>query len=39
MDKIIKAKYRGYEVKTITHKHFGLEEVEVFAIYTDGVEK
>lgn len=24
--------YVGYEVKKITHKHFGNEEVEVFAI-------
>ena len=24
--------YEGYEVKTITHPHFGLEPVKVFAI-------
>lgn len=24
--------YRGYEVKTITHKHFGPDPVRVFAI-------
>lgn len=26
--------YRGYEMQTITHKHFGPEPVRVFAIYT-----
>jgi hypothetical protein len=24
--------WRGYEVQTITHPHFGLEPVQVFAI-------
>ena len=27
--------YRGYEVKTITHPHFGSEAVEVFAIWVN----
>ena len=27
--------YRGYEVKTITHPHFGSEPVEVFAIWVN----
>ena len=35
VDKIICAPYRGYEVQTITHPHFGNSSVEVFAIYTD----
>ena len=34
-DKIIVEPYRGYEVQTIVHPHFGSEPVEVFAIYTD----
>lgn len=33
--KIHTVPYRGYEVQTITHPHFGSEAVEVFAIYTD----
>lgn len=32
--KIIIIPYRGYELQTITHEHFGSEAVEVFAIYT-----
>ncbi|HBK8765998.1 TPA: ASCH domain-containing protein, partial [Salmonella enterica subsp. enterica serovar Typhimurium] len=28
----IECKYRGYEIKQITHPHFGSEPVEVFAI-------
>lgn len=28
----IECKYRGYEIKEITHPHFGSEPVEVFAI-------
>jgi ASC-1-like (ASCH) protein len=31
-DKILVMPYRGYVVQTITHKHFGTEPVEVFAI-------
>ena len=27
--------YRGYEVKTIQHKHFGTEPVKVFAIWVN----
>ena len=34
-NKIIVEPYRGYEVQTITHPHFGSEPVEVFAIYTN----
>ena len=34
-DKIIVEPYRGYEVQTIVHPHFGSEPVEVFAIYTN----
>jgi len=37
--KIIKIPYRGYELQTITHKHFGKEPVEVFAIYTTLLNK
>lgn len=32
--RIIKMPYKGYEVQTITHKHFGSKPVEVFAIYS-----
>ncbi|WWE96482.1 hypothetical protein WI0192307A01_CDS0035 [Salmonella phage VT223] len=28
----IECKYHGYEIKEITHPHFGSEPVEVFAI-------
>jgi len=28
--------YRGYSVEKRTHKHFGKDEVEVFAIVTNG---
>ncbi|EMW0901064.1 ASCH domain-containing protein [Salmonella enterica] len=28
----IECKYRGYEIKEITHPHFGSEPVEVFSI-------
>jgi ASC-1-like (ASCH) protein len=38
LDKIIKVPYRGYELQTITHKHFGEKPVEVFAIYTTEVK-
>lgn len=34
-DRRINLKYRGYEVKTITHPHFGPEPVQVFAIKID----
>ena len=27
--------YRGYQIKTITHPHFGTEPVEVFAIWVN----
>lgn len=38
IEKIIKVKYRGYEIQTISHIHFGIMPVEVFAIYTNGEE-
>ena len=28
--------YRGYEIKTITHPHFGTDPVKVFAIKLEG---
>ena len=31
-DKVIYFDWNGYEVKKLKHKHFGEEEVEVFAI-------
>ena len=31
-EKRLSFKYDGYEIKTITHKHFGADPVEVFAI-------
>lgn len=34
-DRRINLKYRGFEVKTITHPHFGPEPVRVFAIKID----
>lgn len=34
-DRRINLKYRGFEVKTITHPHFGPEPVQVFAIKID----
>lgn len=34
-DRRISLKYRGFEVKTITHPHFGPEPVQVFAIKID----
>jgi len=39
LDKIIKVPYKGYEVQTITHKHFGEKLVEVFAIYITKARK
>lgn len=33
--KIYSVPYRGYEIQTITHPHFGSDPVEVFAIYAD----
>ena len=36
-DKIIILPYNGYEIQTITHKHFGEEPVEVFAIHSQVV--
>lgn len=32
MSRRIDVKYAGYEIKTITHPHFGPEPVKVFAI-------
>lgn len=34
-DRRINLKYLGFEVKTITHPHFGPEPVQVFAIKID----
>lgn len=31
-DKILVAKYIGYEIQKIKHKHFGEHEVDVYAI-------
>ncbi len=31
-DKILTTKYIGYEIQKIKHKHFGYNEVEVYAI-------
>jgi hypothetical protein len=31
-DRIMERPWRGYEVKTITHPHFGPDPVEVYAI-------
>jgi hypothetical protein len=31
-DKMIKVPYRGYDLQTITHKHFGDAPVNVFAL-------
>lgn len=31
-DRRIDVPYRGYELQTITHKHFGADPVNVFAI-------
>lgn len=39
LHRIIKASYEGYEIQTITHKHFGDKPVEVFAINTDGMNQ
>jgi len=36
--RIIRRKWEGYIVKTITHPHFGNEPVKVFAISTEGRE-
>lgn len=36
LSKIHTIPYRGYEIQTIIHGHFGSKPVEVFAIYTDG---
>lgn len=33
--KILRMKYCGYEIKTISHKHFGSMPVKVFAIKCD----
>lgn len=33
IDKIITVPYKGYEIKSIVHPHFGHNLVEVFAIY------
>lgn len=35
-DKTIVLPYAGYEIQTLTHPHFGKEEVTVFAIHTGG---
>jgi len=35
---VLIAKYRGYEVQTITHPHFGPGPVKVFAIYAQPIE-
>ncbi|EGR1512133.1 ASCH domain-containing protein [Vibrio vulnificus] len=32
ISRILERQYRGYEVQTITHKHFGSDPVKVFAI-------
>lgn len=32
MDKILSFPWRGFEIKTITHEHFGPNPVRVFAI-------
>lgn len=34
-DRILVMPWRGYEIKTITHPHFGSEPVEVFTINVD----
>ncbi|MFP1868655.1 ASCH domain-containing protein [Lonsdalea quercina] len=34
-DRRIDIPYDGYEIKTITHKHFGPQPVKVFAIKVD----
>jgi len=34
--RIIKREYLGFENQEINHKHFGKDEVEVFAILTTG---
>lgn len=31
-EKILKFKYKGFEIKKIRHKEFGIEDVEVYAI-------
>lgn len=36
INKILKFKYNGYEVKTIKHKHFGDTPVKVYAIKVEG---
>lgn len=33
-EKIITVPYRGYEIKKISHKHFGNKPLDVFAIRT-----
>lgn len=35
-EKIVKREYLGFERQDISHKHFGEDEVGVFAIYTNG---
>ena len=35
LDRRIDILYDGYEIKTITHKHFGPQPVKVFAIKVD----
>jgi hypothetical protein len=32
LEKVLKFTYYGYEIKNIVHKHFGNDEVKVFAI-------
>lgn len=32
IEKILEFKYLGYKIKTISHKHFGENPVEVYAI-------
>lgn len=34
-DRRIEVPYRGYKLKSITHKHFGNDPVNVFAIKVD----
>ena len=34
--KIYTVPYKGYEIQTIVHGHFGSKPVEVFAIYVNG---
>lgn len=35
----IDVKYNGYEIKTITHPHFGDKPVKVFAIKVDAAQE